>query len=234
MSGKRVAIVTGAGRGMGAACARELAARDYAVALMSRSSAAEELASSLGGFGMRGSVTKEEDLRALVDAVLERHGRIDAVVNSTGDPASGELLEITDEDWYAGLDLVLMNVVRMARLVTPTMRERKDGVLVNISTCFAYEPSSRFPLSSIFRAGLGGFAKLFADRYAADGIRMNNILPGFIDSYEVDESTRRAIPMGRPGTVDEVAKTVAFLVSPEARYITGQNLRIDGGLTRSI
>jgi NAD(P)-dependent dehydrogenase (short-subunit alcohol dehydrogenase family) len=234
MSERWVAILTGAGRGMGAACARELAARGYSVSLMSRSAEASELAKELDGLGTRGSVTEESDLRSLVDATLQRFARIDAVVNSTGDPASGDLLGLTDDEWHEGLDLVFMNVVRMARLVTPVMLRQGGGAIVNFSTCFAYEPSPRFPISSSFRAALGGFTKLYADRYAEAGIRMNNILPGFIDSYEVDDGTRRSIPMQRAGTVGEIAKTVAFLVSPEARYITGQNLRVDGGLTRSI
>ncbi len=234
MSDAPVAILTGAGRGMGAACARELAARGWSVALLSRSGSAADLAASIGGIGMKGSVTSEEDLRALVDAVLKKHGRIDAVVNSTGDPVSGELLEIADGDWHGGLDLVFLNVVRMARLVTPAMLRREDGAIVNISTCFAREPSLRFPVSSALRAALGAFARMYAERYAASGIRMNNILPGFVDSYEVDPDTVRTIPMGRPGSVGEIARAAAYLVSPEARYITGQSLRIDGGLTRSI
>jgi NAD(P)-dependent dehydrogenase (short-subunit alcohol dehydrogenase family) len=201
---------------------------------MSRSADASALAKELGGFGTRGSVTEEADLRSLVDTTLERFGRVDAVINSTGDPATGDLLNLSDDEWHAGLDLVFMNVVRMARLVTPVMLRQEGGAIVNLSTCFAYEPSLQFPVSSAFRAALGGFTKLYADRYAEAGIRMNSILPGFIDSYEVDDATRQSIPMQRPGTVGEIAKTVAFLVSPEARYMTGQNLRIDGGLTRSI
>ena len=230
---KRVAIITGAGRGMGAACAREFSGRGYAVALMSRSKDAETLAGELDGLGMRGSVTGEKDLKTLVDATLERYGRIDAVINSTGDAASGELLEVADEDWHAGVDLLLLNVVRMARLVTPVMLRGKGGAIVNISTCYAVEPSAKFPISSVIRAALGGFTKLYADRYAANGIRMNSILPGFIDSYEVDDATVASIPIKRPGTVQEIAKTAAFLVSREASYITGQSLRVDGGLTRS-
>lgn len=231
---RKVAIVTAAGKGMGAACARELASRGYSLALMSRSEEAADLAEELGGLGLAGSVTDEADLRSLVDGTMEAYGRIDAVVNSTGHPPTGDVLEITDEQWHAGLDLVLLNVVRMARLVTPVMLRQGGGAMVNVSTFSAFEPSSTFPVSSSLRSALAGFAKLYTDRYAADGIRMNNVLPGFVDSFEVDEQTRASIPMQRPGTVEEVAKYVAFLVSPDASYITGQNLRIDGGLTRSV
>lgn len=231
----QVAIVTAAGKGMGAACARELAARGYSLALMSPSGSATDLAEELGGVGFEGSVTEEDDLRALVDVALDAFGRVDAVVNSTGHPPTGDdVLEIADEDWHAGLDMVVLNVVRMARLVTPVMLRQGGGALVNISTFSAFEPSATFPVSSALRSALAGFTKLYADRYAADGIRMNNVLPGYMDNFELDEEVRGAIPMRRPGAMEEIARTAAFLVSPDASYITGQNLRVDGGLTRSV
>lgn len=234
MSDKKVAIVTAAGRGMGAAIARELAADGYALSLISASDAAIALGDELGGIGMSGSVSDPADLATLVQRTIDVFGQVDAVVNNTGHPASGRLLEISDEDWHAGLDLVVLNVVRMARLITPIMQTRDGGAIVNISTFAAYEPEPAFPVSASLRAALGSFAKLFADTYAADGIRMNNILPGFIDSYPVNEKTISRIPLGRPGTVEEIAKTVAFLLSPSAGYITGQNIRVDGGVTRSV
>lgn len=232
---RKVAIVTAASQGLGAACARELAARGYSLALMSRSGGAEELAEELGGVGFAGSVTEQADLRALVDGALDAYGRVDAVVNGTGHPPSGdEVLDIADEDWHAGLDMVVLNVVRMARLVTPAMLRGGGGALVNISTFSAFEPSAAFPVSSALRSALAGFTKLYTDRYAAENIRMNNVLPGYMNNFEVDEGTRASIPMQRPGAVEEVAKAAAFLVSPDASYITGQNLRVDGGLTRSV
>jgi NAD(P)-dependent dehydrogenase (short-subunit alcohol dehydrogenase family) len=234
-SERKVAIVTAASQGLGAACARELASRGYSLALMSRSDGAKELAEELGGVGFAGSVTEDADLRALVDGTLNAYGRVDAVVNGTGHPPSGEeILEIDDEDWHAGLDMVVLNVVRMARLVTPVMLRQGGGALVNVSTFSAFEPSAAFPVSSALRSALAGFTKLYTDRYAAEGIRMNNVLPGFMDNFEVDEETREKIPMQRPGAVEEIAKAAAFLVSPDASYITGQNLRVDGGITRSV
>ncbi|MFQ5959472.1 MAG: SDR family oxidoreductase [Alphaproteobacteria bacterium] len=230
----KVAIVTAAGRGMGAAIARELHGRDYRLALMSPSGSAEALAGELGGVGVGGSVTEPDDLKRLVDRALDAYGRIDAVVNHTGHPPKGELLAIADDDWRLGLDMMLLNVVRMARLVTPAMLEQGGGAIVNISTFAAFEPKLFLPVSSCIRAALSGFSKLYADRYADAGIRMNNILPGYIDSLEHGEEIRAGIPMRRIGTVAEIARTAAFLLSDDAGYITGQSIRVDGGLTRHV
>jgi NAD(P)-dependent dehydrogenase (short-subunit alcohol dehydrogenase family) len=234
MTIKKVAIVTAAGRGMGAAIAKELATTGYELALMSPSGSAEELAKSLGGLGLTGSVTNPADLQRLVNQTMQQYGRIDAVVNHTGHPPKGNLLAISDEDWHKGLDLVMLNVVRMARLVTPIMQAQGGGAIVNISTFAVFEPEATFPVSAAIRAALAGFTKLYADQYAADNIRMNNVLPGFIDSLPETEERRRRIPMGRYGAVTEIAQTVRFLLSTEAGYITGQNIRVDGGLTRSV
>ncbi|WP_132060053.1 SDR family oxidoreductase [Halorussus amylolyticus] len=234
MAGQKVAIVTAAGSGIGEACARKLNEDGYVPVLLSPSGSAVGVANDLGGDGFEGSVTDPDDLAAIVEATDERYGRIDAVVNNTGHPPSGDLLEITDEEWYEGIDLALMNTVRMARLVTPIMEEQASGSFVNISSFSAFEPSSDFPVSSVVRAGLGSFTKLYADRYAASGIRMNTVQPGFADSWDVDEESREQIPMGRPAETEEIADAVAYLLSPDSSYITGQNIRVDGGLTASL
>ena len=234
MTDTKVAIVTAAGRGMGAAIARELAADGYRLALMSSSGAAETLAKSLNGVGVTGSVTEPDDLKRLVGATVHKYGRIDAVVNHTGHPPKGPLLEIPDADWHRGLDMLLLNVVRMSRLVTPIMLAQGGGAIVNISTYAVFEPEPTFPVSGTLRAALAAFTKLYADQYAPIGIRMNNVLPGFIDSLGETPERRQRIPMGRYGTVAEIAKTVRFLLSTDAGYITGQNLRVDGGITRSV
>lgn len=234
MTDTKVAIVTAAGRGMGAAIARDLAADGYRLALMSPSGAAEALAKTLDGLGVTGSVTEPDDLKRLVEATLAKFGRIDAVVNHTGHPPKGPLLEISDADWHRGLDMLLLNVVRMSRLITPIMLAQGGGAIVNISTYAVFEPEPTFPVSGALRAALAAFTKLYADQYAPKGIRMNNVLPGFIDSLGETPERRQRIPMGRYGTVAEIAKTVRFLLSSDAGYITGQNLRVDGGITRSV
>jgi NAD(P)-dependent dehydrogenase (short-subunit alcohol dehydrogenase family) len=231
---EKVAILTGAGKGMGGACARELASRGWKVALLSPSGNAEKLAKELGGIGVTGSVTEEADLKRLVDAAMNHWGRIDGVVTSTGHPPKGDLLALDDESWRKGMDLIVLNVVRLARHVTPIMEKQGKGAWVNISTFAAFEPDLVFPISCAMRAGLGAFAKLYADRYANAGIRMNNLLPGFVDSLPVKEALLPKIPMGRYGTTAEIAKTAAFLLSDDSGYITGQNLRVDGGITRSV
>lgn len=228
-----VAIVTAAGRGIGAAIARELSERGYRLALLSPSGAAQELAHELGGKAVTGSVAEAGDLERLVQSALDSYGRIDAVVNNTGHAPKGPLLEISDEDWHRGLDMILLNVVRLSRLVTPVMQRQGGGAIVNISSYAAFEPDAAFPMS-VLRAGLGAFAKLYADTHASQNIRMNNLLPGFTDSLPEKAERRAQIPMGRYAQVSEIARTAAFLLSPDAGYITGQNLRVDGGLTRGV
>jgi len=234
MAERKVAVVSAGGRGMGGAIARALAARDYALVLMSPGGSAEALAAELGATGVNGSVTEPEDLERLVAAAMSAHGRIDAVANNTGFPPKGPLLDIPDADWHAGLDMVLLNVVRMTRLVTPIMVAQGGGAIVNISTYAAVEPSPAYPVSATLRAGLSAYTKLYTDQYGAAGIRMNNILPGFIDTHGANDAISEGIPVRRYGTPEEIGETAAFLLSEGAGYITGQNIRVDGGLTRSV
>ncbi|WP_180605500.1 SDR family oxidoreductase [Agrobacterium vitis] len=234
MSAEKVAVVTAGGSGMGAECARRLAGDGYKVAILSSSGKGEALATELGGIGVTGSNQSNDDLARLTDITMETWGRIDVLVNSAGHGPRAQIIEITDEQWHMGVDVYLLNVIRPVRLVTPIMQAQKSGAIINISTAWAFEPSSMFPTSAVFRAGLAAYTKIFADTYAEDNIRMNNVLPGWIDSLPATEQRRDAVPMKRYGTSAEIAATVAFLSSEGAGYITGQNLKVDGGLTRSV
>jgi len=248
MSEAKTALVVAAGQGIGAACARTLAAQGWRVGLMSTSTACETLARELGGFARRGSVTETADLKAFIDLALAETGRIDAVVNNTGHGAGSStvthastydptgdyhLLDLADAEWHHGLDLYVLNVVRMARLVTPILQRQGGGAIVNISSFGTIEPRPEYPLSTL-RLALHGFTKLFADRYGRDGIRMNNVMPGFVENWPLADVVQKATPIGRPVKLTEIADTVAFLLSEGAGAITGQNILVDGGINRAV
>lgn len=234
MTIEKVAIITAGGSGMGAACAKRMAADGYRVAILSSSGKGEALAQELGGIGLTGSNQSSDDIKRLIDQTFNKWGRIDALVNSAGHGPRKPILELTDEDWKTGLDVYFLNAVRPTRFVTPIMQAQKSGTIINISTAWAYEPNAMFPTSTVARAGLASFTKIFADTYAPDNIRMNNVLPGWIDSLPATQERRDGVPMKRYGTSEEIAATVAFLASDGAAYITGQNIRVDGGVTRSV
>lgn len=234
MADKKVALIVAGGSGIGADAARMLHQKGYEVGVMSSSGKGEALANELGGFGFTGSNLVVDDLKGFVDGAMKKFGRIDGVVNCTGHGPKGPVDEISDEDWHLGMDYYMLNVVRMTRLVLPIMRQQKSGSIVNISTFAAFEPDPDFPTSAVFRASLAGYTKLFSDKFAAEGIRMNNILPGFIDSLPEKEDRLTRIPVGRYARVEELSETICFMLSDASSYITGQNLRVDGGLTASV
>lgn len=230
----RVAIVTAAGSGLGAGAARALAARGWRLVLFGRSERVEAVAGELGAIAVRGDIAQAADLQRLTERVLAEHGRVDAAVISTGHAAKGELTAIADESWHAGLDLLLMPVVRLARSLLPVFERQGSGAVVAVSSYAAVEPDPMFPLSSAFRAALSSYVKMFARAHAGRNIRMNAVLPGFIDSFPVVPEIVQRIPAGRYGRVEELAQTIAFLLSDEAGYITGENLLVDGGLSKGI
>ena len=232
---QKTAVITAGGSGMGAAAARRLAADGFNVAILSSSGKGEALDAELGGLGVTGSNQSNDDVKRLIDATMARFGRIDVLVNSAGHGPRAPLLDITDEGWHQGIDIYFLSAVRPIRLVTPIMEAQgTGGSIINITTFATFEPDPLFPTSGVARAGLAAFTKLFADKYAPQGIRMNNMLPGFIDSLPEKAEFRARIPMGRYGDVSEIAGTVSFLASEASAYITGQNLRVDGGVTRSV
>lgn len=248
MSQQKTAIVTAASRGIGEACARMLASKNWRLVLMSTSDGCEKLAAELGGFAKRGSVTNSDDLKALVDLAMEKTGRVDAVLANTGHgpgltdvkvgPAygpdsPGHLLDIDDADWYAALDMYVMNVIRIARLVTPIMMKQGGGAIVAISSKIAVEPKATYP-TSVLRLGLHAFAKLYADRYGRANIRMNCLLPGLVENWPVPPAALEALPYGRAVKLKEIAEAAAFLVSDAAGGVTGQSILVDGGSARGV
>jgi NAD(P)-dependent dehydrogenase (short-subunit alcohol dehydrogenase family) len=233
VDGQPVAIVTAASRGLGAAVARELAARGYRLGIMSRSEDVRTVAAEIAAVAVQGSVTEAADLERLVATTVDRFGRLDAVVNNAGLAATGPLLEITDAQWHDGVDLLLLSVVRSARAVTPHLQAAGGGSIVNISSFAAVDADPVFPVSSAVRAALSRFTRLYADQYGRDGIRMNNVLPGLIDNWPADAATTARTSLGRLGRAQEVAEAVAFLLSPASSYITAQDVLVDGGLARS-
>ena len=234
MAVEKVALITAGGSGMGADAARKLADDGFKIGILSASGKGEALGRELGGFGVTGSNLDHEALNALVVGAKERWGRVDVLVNSAGHGPKGPVLEISDDDWHQGMEVYLMNVIRPTRLVAPLMQEQGGGAIINISTFAAFEPDPLFPTSGVFRAGLAAFTKLYSDKYASANIRMNNVLPGFIDSLPETEERKARIPMGRYGFVSEVSSLIAWLASQDGAYMTGQNLRIDGGLTCAV
>jgi len=228
----RTCMIIGGGRGMGAAIAREMRDRGYELALMSPSESCEALAAKLGGVACRGKAENADDTRGVIDLTMGTYGRIDACVIHVGGPPKGDLLEIPEEDWDRAHNMVLKPVIRIAGILAPIMEGQGGGSIVNITTFSAFEPSLTFPTSSVYRVGVSSFTKLFSDRYGPANIRMNCLLPGFTDSLDLPRKYADMSALGRLARVNEQAKAAAFLLSDDSSYITGQSLRVDGGVTR--
>ncbi len=231
---EKVAMIMAGGSGMGAGAARKLSEEGYKISILSSSGKGEALAQELGGIGFTGSNQSSEDIQAIVDLTMQKWGRIDVLVNSAGHGPRAPILEISDDEWHTGMDVYFMSAVKPTRIVAPIMVSQNKGSIINISTFAAFEPDPVFPTSGVFRAGLAAYTKLFANEYAAKNVRMNNVLPGFIDSLPEKEEFRSRVPMERYGKTEEISATIAFLASDGAGYITGQNIRVDGGITRSV
>lgn len=233
MTAEKVAVVIGAGSGIGADAARRLASDGFNVALLTSSGKGEALAETLGGTSVTGSNRSADDIERICTAALERWGRIDVLVNSAGHAAAGAVSTLTDADWHEALETYLLNVVRAARVVLPAMTDQGGGAIINISSFAAFEPDIDFPTSGAMRAALANFTKLFSDQHGAENIRMNNVMPGFIDTFEIEPARAARIPLGRYGRVEEVSALISWLASEDGSYMTGQNIHLDGGMTRS-
>jgi len=231
---KKVAAFIASGTGMGADAAKYLFSKGYDIAVMSSSGKGEKLANDLGGFGYTGSNLLPKDIQEFINGVFSKFGKIDVLVNSAGHGPKGDILEISDDDWFKGMEVYFLNVIRSSRIITPIMQKQKNGSIINISTFAIFEPEQSFPTSGVFRSGLAAFTKLYSDKYAKYNIRMNNILPGFIDSLPKKDEFLNRIPLQRYGKVSEISAVVEMLASDGGAYITGQNIRVDGGITRSV
>ena len=230
----KVAVLIAAGSGMGADAAKVLSKAGYKIAIFSSSEKSKKLAKELRGVGYIGSNLNKDDLKDFINVIYKKWSRIDVLVNSAGHGPKGEILKITDEEWIIGLETYFLNVVRAIRYVTPIMKKQKNGSIINISTYATFEPEKNFPTSGVMRAGLSSFTKIYSDEYAKYNIRINNILPGFIESLKTKKEFIKRVPLGRMGKLDEISAVIRLLASQHGSYITGQNIKVDGGISKSV
>ena len=252
----KVALVSAGSKGLGFGVARALAADGAKVSICSRDAthvdaAVERLRAETGAdvIGMACDVSKADQIQAWVDSSAA-WGPIHALLVNAGGPPGGLALEMTDAQWQAAFELTLMSAVRMMRAAVPRMTE--GGAILTITSSSVREPIERLGLSTVMRSGVAGLVKTLADELAGQQIRVNNLMPGRIDTERVAqldaaaaqrsgksiEEVRNAsiakIPLRRLGTTDDFGAAGAFLLSPAAAYITGATLRVDGGMMRSI
>ena len=232
MDKQRVAIVTAASQGIGAACVRRLAADGYRVALLSRSDAGSTLADEVGGTWVQGDLTSDASIASLVEAAAA-WGRLDAAIVNTGHLPTGPLLDLNDEDWRAGLDMVLLSVMRLAKRAVPLMQSSGGGAMVCTSGAAARDVMDDYPISTVLRSGLTALVRLAARQWAPD-VRVNAVMPGFVGTFDVPDDIVAQIPAGRAAEPSELAALMAWLCSDEARYVTGESICMDGGLTRAV
>ena len=257
--GGKVAIVGGASKGLGRACAQVLATEGARVALCSRSKgeldkAAREIgeASGVDTLAFAGDLDRPETVRDLVAATVERFGRLDILVNNSGGPPLARANNATEEQWATALQRSLLFFARMCREALPHLKRSGSGRIVNILASTVYQPIPNLALSGVTRMGVVAFAKSLADEVGRDGILVNNVCPGSIltermlanvtararelgQTVEVALAHRAAeTAVGRIGDPMEMAYLVAFLASSRSSYITGTTMLVDGGLVRSV
>ncbi len=253
----KVALVAAASKGLGFGVARAMAGEGAKVSICSRDTASVEAAAKKltdeSGADVLANVcdvSSAESITAWVDATVSKWGVIDALLVNAGGPPGGLLLDMTDAQWQAAFELTLMSSVRMIRAAVPHMTN--GGSILTITSSSIKEPIERLGLSTVMRSGVAGLVKTLADELAGKNIRVNNLIPGRIDTDRVAQLDAAAakrqnisveevraqsvsrIPLKRLGNIDEFGAAAAFLLSPTAQYITGATLRVDGGQMRSI
>ncbi len=255
----RVAIVTGSSRGIGKAIALGLAQEGAKVSICARNEeqlkeTAEEIASSakIEVLALKADLTRQEDIKRLVNETLRKFGRVDILVNNTGGPPPSIFLETSEEDWRRGVNLLLMSVIYACREVIPHMRERRWGRIINMTSFAAKQPADQLVVSNSIRAGILGLTKTLANELAGDGILVNAVCPGWTLTKRVEELAKarakaseksygniirgweRDIPLKRLAQPEEIANLVVFLASERASYITGAVIQVDGGFIKGL
>jgi 3-oxoacyl-[acyl-carrier protein] reductase len=239
----RTAIVCGASSGMGLAVAEALAVEGANVAMLARRrDVLERESDRLGALAVRGDVTVPADLERLVERTLEAFGGIDILVNNSGGPPPGPATAIDDDDAEAAFELVLLSVIRLTRLALPHLRRSKAGRIVAISSGAVKEPTANLGLSNTLRPGVHGYLKSLANELGPDGITVNCVAPGRIETARLaqlypggpTEEQLQSIPLRRWGQPSEFADVVCFLASDRASYVSGITISVDGGLSRSL
>ena len=255
----KVALVVASSQGLGYAVAEELGIEGASLVLCSRS--AERIAEAAATIadqtrahvlGIPADVTNADDIKRVVDSAIERFGRIDILVTNAGGPPAGRFDQLSQEQWEAATKLTLFSAVELARAVLPGMKARCWGRILNITSIAVKQPVENLLLSNSLRAALTGFARTLANEVAADGVTVNNILPGYTRTERLDELANmmaekqgitpdmfrskweQEIPMKRLGEPREFAALATFLVSERASYITGTSIQVDGGWIKSL
>lgn len=255
----KVAMVAASSKGLGYGIARELAREGALVSIGSRTEsevhdAAEILTNETDGDVLANvlDAADPDSIIQWVENTIEAFGGVDLLVVNAGGPPAGKFDDFADSDWQAAFELTLMSAVRMIRSVLPFMREAGAGSILTITSCSVKEPIDFLLLSNVMRSGVTSLAKSLAQELAPENIRVNNLMPGRIDTdrvrsldqlnadaknvtvEDIKVAVEQGIPLGRYGTTEEFGRLGAFLLSDAASYITGQTIAVDGGLIKTV
>ena len=255
----RVAIVGGASRGLGRACAMGLAEEGARVAISSRSAealeaTAQEIRSATGVevLAVPGDLSSLADIQNLIQRTVDHFGRLDVVVSNSGGPPEGRAVDTSEDNWERAIQMALQFFIRMSREAVPHLKQRSWGRILNILASTVYQPIDNLATSGVTRLGAVAFAKSLADEVGRDNILVNNVAPGFLltdrmmdlfktraretgaDLDTVMQARASTIPLGRFGQPEELAHLVTFLASEKNSYVTGTTILVDGGVVRSV